>query len=165
MRLDGRVQVFPDCGYYLGRDRACSSHSKKTILVGARSISELRVTEATLGTSTRVIRRRRHSQSYRLALSRSGTPISSACNATIPSYVYAANRSMRNWYFYSADGELLLVPQLGRLALFTELGRIELSLRRLWFCPAVFASGSSCSIRKLAAMSARTMVRPSACPT
>ncbi len=42
-------------------------------------------------------------------------------------YVFAANQSMRSRYFYSADGELLLVPQLGMLTLDTELGRIELS--------------------------------------
>ena len=30
-------------------------------------------------------------------------------------YMYAANRSMSNRYFYDADGELLIVPQAGRL--------------------------------------------------
>ncbi|HSN20830.1 MAG TPA: homogentisate 1,2-dioxygenase [Usitatibacter sp.] len=38
-------------------------------------------------------------------------------------HLYAANRSMRR-VFYSADGELLLVPQQGELALATELGRL-----------------------------------------
>ena len=42
-------------------------------------------------------------------------------------HIYAANRSMTDRYFYSADGELLLVPQQGRLMLVTELGRIETS--------------------------------------
>ncbi|MBS0577968.1 MAG: homogentisate 1,2-dioxygenase [Proteobacteria bacterium] len=42
-------------------------------------------------------------------------------------YWYVANRSMRGRYFYDADGELLIVPQLGRLLLLTELGRIELA--------------------------------------
>ncbi|HXE20198.1 MAG TPA: homogentisate 1,2-dioxygenase, partial [Castellaniella sp.] len=37
-------------------------------------------------------------------------------------HVYAANRSMRDRYFYNADGELLIVPQQGRLILATELG-------------------------------------------
>ncbi len=41
-------------------------------------------------------------------------------------YLYAANRSMRNRAFYSADGELLVVPQQGRLSLVTEFGRIGL---------------------------------------
>jgi homogentisate 1,2-dioxygenase len=39
-------------------------------------------------------------------------------------HVYAANRSMTQRAFYSADGELLLVPQQGRLLLTTELGRL-----------------------------------------
>jgi homogentisate 1,2-dioxygenase len=39
---------------------------------------------------------------------------------------YVANRSMQNRYFYNADGELLIVPQLGRLRLTTELGALEL---------------------------------------
>ncbi|MBL6750564.1 MAG: homogentisate 1,2-dioxygenase [Nevskia sp.] len=39
-------------------------------------------------------------------------------------HLYAANRSMRDRYFYDADGELLIVPQQGRLLLATELGRL-----------------------------------------
>ncbi len=41
-------------------------------------------------------------------------------------HIYAANRSMQGRFFYDADGELLIVPQLGRLRLATELGIIEL---------------------------------------
>jgi homogentisate 1,2-dioxygenase len=41
-------------------------------------------------------------------------------------HVYAANRSMGNRCFYDADGELLIVPQLGDLVLATEFGRIGL---------------------------------------
>jgi homogentisate 1,2-dioxygenase len=37
-------------------------------------------------------------------------------------HLYAANCSMQDRVFYNADGELLLVPQLGRLGLFTEFG-------------------------------------------
>jgi homogentisate 1,2-dioxygenase len=40
-------------------------------------------------------------------------------------HLYAANRSMQDRFFYSADGELLIVPQLGRLAIWTELGRLD----------------------------------------
>jgi homogentisate 1,2-dioxygenase len=40
-------------------------------------------------------------------------------------YWYVANRSMRERFFYDADGELLLVPQLGGLRVATELGTIE----------------------------------------
>jgi len=38
--------------------------------------------------------------------------------------LYFVTRSMADEYFYNADGELLVVPQLGRLAFFTEFGRI-----------------------------------------
>lgn len=41
-------------------------------------------------------------------------------------HVYVANQSMSDRYFYDADGELLIVPQHGRLALWTELGLLEL---------------------------------------
>ena len=41
-------------------------------------------------------------------------------------HVYAANRSMQGRFFYNADAEMLIVPQLGRLKLATELGIIEL---------------------------------------
>jgi homogentisate 1,2-dioxygenase len=40
-------------------------------------------------------------------------------------HIYACNRSMTDRFFYSADGELLIVPQLGRVTFHTELGRIE----------------------------------------
>ncbi|MGP6190613.1 MAG: homogentisate 1,2-dioxygenase [Vulcanimicrobiaceae bacterium] len=40
-------------------------------------------------------------------------------------HLYAANRSMQDRYFYSADGELLFVPQHGRLRFETELGLLE----------------------------------------
>ncbi len=37
-------------------------------------------------------------------------------------HVYAANRSMKDRFFYDADGELLIVPQQGTLTMRTELG-------------------------------------------
>src|SRR5690606_1987061 len=37
-------------------------------------------------------------------------------------HVYAANRSMQGRFFVNADAEMLLVPQLGRLRIATELG-------------------------------------------
>src|SRR5258707_5024342 len=40
-------------------------------------------------------------------------------------YIYAANRSMTDRFFYDADGELLLVPQLGALTIHTELCVVE----------------------------------------
>ncbi len=41
-------------------------------------------------------------------------------------YVYACNESMSNKFFYNADGELLIVPQLGALLIRTELGTLEI---------------------------------------
>ena len=42
-------------------------------------------------------------------------------------HLYAANRSMESRVFYDADGELLIVPQEGRLVLFTEFGILEVA--------------------------------------
>ncbi len=41
-------------------------------------------------------------------------------------HLYAANKPMQGRYFYNADGELLIVPQQGRLRLATELGVLEI---------------------------------------
>jgi homogentisate 1,2-dioxygenase len=49
-----------------------------------------------------------------------------ATGAGIGIHLYAATRSMHDRVFYSADGELLVVPQHGRLTLATELGVLEL---------------------------------------
>lgn len=40
-------------------------------------------------------------------------------------HLYFATRSMRDEYFYNADGEMLIVPQLGGLRFCTEFGTIE----------------------------------------
>ena len=40
-------------------------------------------------------------------------------------HLYAANQDMRERVFYNADGEMLIVPQLGRHRFVTELGIIE----------------------------------------
>src|SRR5882672_6820202 len=40
-------------------------------------------------------------------------------------HVYVANRSMTERVFYNADGEMLIVPQAGRLRFATELGLID----------------------------------------
>jgi homogentisate 1,2-dioxygenase len=42
-------------------------------------------------------------------------------------HLYAANRSMAGRYFYDADGELLIVPQQGRLRIASELGRLDVA--------------------------------------
>jgi homogentisate 1,2-dioxygenase len=50
-------------------------------------------------------------------------------------HVYAANRSMRARYFYDADGELLIVPQLGRLRIASEMGTIEVQPQEIAVIP------------------------------
>ena len=50
-------------------------------------------------------------------------------------HVYAANRSMQKRFFYDADGELLIVPQQGRLRLATELGVIEIEPQEIALIP------------------------------
>ncbi len=50
-------------------------------------------------------------------------------------YLFAANRSMQQRFFYDADGELLIVPQLGTLIVDTELGRIHLSPQEIAVIP------------------------------
>ena len=42
-------------------------------------------------------------------------------------HIYAANRSMTDRFFFNADGEMLIVPQLGRLVLRTEMGVLEVA--------------------------------------
>lgn len=42
-------------------------------------------------------------------------------------HLYAINTSMQTRHFYNADGELLVVPQQGRLRLATELGLMDVS--------------------------------------
>ncbi|MCS4236232.1 homogentisate 1,2-dioxygenase [Stenotrophomonas sp. BIGb0135] len=50
-------------------------------------------------------------------------------------HLYAANADMQGRYFYNADGELLIVPQLGRLRLLTELGVIEIEPQQVAVIP------------------------------
>jgi homogentisate 1,2-dioxygenase len=50
-------------------------------------------------------------------------------------HVYAANRDMIDRVFTDADGELLFIPQQGRLELFTELGRIEVAPGQIALVP------------------------------
>ena len=50
-------------------------------------------------------------------------------------HLYAANRSMEDRFFYDADGELLLVPQQGRLRIATELGVLEIEPQEIAVIP------------------------------
>jgi len=50
-------------------------------------------------------------------------------------HLYAANASMHDRLFYNADGEMLILPQQGRLLLRTELGILEVSPGELAVIP------------------------------
>lgn len=50
-------------------------------------------------------------------------------------HVYVANSSMTDDYLLNADGELLLVPQQGRLRIATELGILELEPAQIAIIP------------------------------
>jgi homogentisate 1,2-dioxygenase len=41
-------------------------------------------------------------------------------------HIYAANQSMKNRVFYNADGEMLIVPEQGRLKFCTEMGILNI---------------------------------------
>ena len=56
-------------------------------------------------------------------LAGSGEP---AAQAGLAVHLYCANRSMKERYFWNADGELMFVPQQGSLRLSTELGLLEI---------------------------------------
>src|SRR6185369_681148 len=67
-----------------------------------------------------------------LTMAGNGSP---ASQAGIGIHVYAANRSMQRRFFYDADGELLIVPQRGRLRIATELGVIEVEPQEIAVVP------------------------------
>ncbi len=51
------------------------------------------------------------------------------------SHIYLVTASMQDAYFYSADSELLVVPQAGRLRFATELGIIDLEPQEIAIIP------------------------------
>ncbi len=51
------------------------------------------------------------------------------------SHVYLVTESMQDAYFYSADSELLVVPQEGRLRFATELGIIDIEPKEIAIIP------------------------------
>ncbi|NRR30693.1 homogentisate 1,2-dioxygenase [Oxalobacteraceae bacterium] len=61
-----------------------------------------------------------------------GSPEAQCGNAI---HLYAANQDMQGRYFYNADGELLIVPQQGRLEIATEYGLIELEPQEIAVIP------------------------------
>ncbi len=41
-------------------------------------------------------------------------------------HIYACNKGMGDRFFYNADGEMLIVPEMGGLTIFTELGALRI---------------------------------------
>ncbi|HBK47365.1 MAG TPA: homogentisate 1,2-dioxygenase [Xanthomonadaceae bacterium] len=58
-----------------------------------------------------------------------------SAHAGVAIHLYAANASMQGRFFYDADGELLIVPQQGRLVLRTELGVLEVEPQQIAVVP------------------------------
>ncbi|CAN5343154.1 homogentisate 1,2-dioxygenase [soil metagenome] len=50
-------------------------------------------------------------------------------------HIYRANADMTNRAFFNADGEMLFIPQQGRMTLLTEMGRIDLSPGEIGLIP------------------------------
>jgi len=50
-------------------------------------------------------------------------------------HVYVANASMMDRFFYNADGEMLIVPQVGRLHLHTEMGFVDVEPNQIAVVP------------------------------
>ena len=60
---------------------------------------------------------------------------SAALGAGVGIHLYAANRSMAGRFFYDADGELLIVPEHGRLRMATELGVLDVEPQEIAVIP------------------------------
>ena len=58
-----------------------------------------------------------------------------SAGAGIGIHMYAANRDMQGRFFYNADGELLIVPQQGRLHIETELGVLDVEPQEIAVIP------------------------------
>lgn len=58
-----------------------------------------------------------------------------AAQTGMAAHIYAANASMTDRYFYNADGEMLVVPQLGRVRFVTELGVLEVGSGEIAMLP------------------------------
>ena len=58
-----------------------------------------------------------------------------ATQTGMAAHIYLVTQSMRDEYFYSADGELLVVPQEGRLRFSTELGILDVAPREIAILP------------------------------
>ncbi|HEX7340364.1 MAG TPA: homogentisate 1,2-dioxygenase [Rhodanobacteraceae bacterium] len=60
---------------------------------------------------------------------------SAASRTGVGIHLFACNQPMTGRYFYDADGELVIVPQQGRLKLATELGVLEVGPQQIALIP------------------------------
>ncbi len=58
-----------------------------------------------------------------------------ATQVGMASHVYLCNADMEDDYFFNADGELLIVPQVGRMRFFTEMGIIDVEPNEICLIP------------------------------
>ena len=58
-----------------------------------------------------------------------------ATQTGMAAHIYAANTSMTDRYFYNADGEMLILPQQGRVRFVTELGVLACEPREIAVIP------------------------------
>ena len=80
------------------------------------------------------------------------------------SHIYLVTESMEDAYFYSADSEMLIVPQEGRLRFATELGLIDLEPKEIAIIPRGLVYRVEVVEARRAALSARITARNSNCP-
>ncbi len=60
---------------------------------------------------------------------------SAATQAGVGIHLYACNQPMEGRFFYNADGELVIVPQQGRLRIATEFGVLEIEPQQIALIP------------------------------
>lgn len=63
------------------------------------------------------------------------TMVTTGASPGVAVHHYHCNRSMENRYFYNADGELILVPEMGSLSVRTEMGVLEVEPQEICVIP------------------------------
>lgn len=85
----------------------------------------------------RFLCRRKSSRSLK-AFGRSRRPAMVGRRPAWRRIVYLVTRSMKDEYFYNADGEMMIVPQEGRLRLATEFGIVDIAPCEIAVIPPSF---------------------------
>ncbi len=73
-------------------------------------------------------------------------------------HIYACNKGMGDRYFYNADGEMLIVPEMGRLGILTELGLLQVGPGSV----AVIPRGLKFRVEPAGELASSTSVQPPA---